>query len=125
MAKLTQWTSKIVNSNDSAAEVVAPALATRLTGQRLWLRTFYAQRTGGKKVAAYVDAVSLNLYPVPKQARREASMTLLTACAPCCSRPASTSRCGTPRSTTGCSVAARRSASSLPSRRPTSRAPSC
>jgi hypothetical protein len=78
MAKLTHWTSRIVNNNDASAQVVAPALATRLTGQRAWLRTFYAQRTGGKKVAAYVDAVSLNLYPLPKQAP-EASMTLLNA----------------------------------------------
>jgi polysaccharide biosynthesis protein PslG len=78
MAKLTRWTSRIVNNNDSAANVVAPALATRLTGQRSWLRSFYAQRTGGKKVSAYVDAVSLNLYPMPKQAP-EASMKLLAA----------------------------------------------
>ena len=78
MAKLTQWTSRIVNSNDRAAKVAAPALATRLSSQRLWLRTFYAQRTGGKKVSAYVDAVALNLYPVAS-ASPEASMTLLTA----------------------------------------------
>jgi len=78
MAKLTQWTSKIVNNNDRSAKVVSPALATRLTGQRKWLRTYFAQRTGGKRVAAYVDVVSLNLYPLPKQAP-EASMTLLSA----------------------------------------------
>ena len=73
---------RIVNSNDSAAKVVAPALATRLSSQRLWLRTFYAQRTGGKKVAAYVDVVSLNLYPVAS-GTPEASMTLLTAVRTC------------------------------------------
>ncbi len=78
MAKLTRWTSRIVNNNDSSAQVVAPALATRLTGQRAWLRTFYSQKTGGKKVSAYVDAVSLNLYPLPKEAP-EASMKLLAA----------------------------------------------
>jgi hypothetical protein len=78
MAQLTRWTSRIVNNNDSSAQVVAPALATRLTGQRAWLRTFYSQKTGGKKVAAYVDAVSLNLYPLPKEAP-EASMKLLAA----------------------------------------------
>ncbi len=78
MAKLTQWTSRIVNRNDAGAKVVAPALATRLTSQRAWLRAFYAQRTGGRKVASYVDAVSLNLYPLPKQAP-EASMKLLAA----------------------------------------------
>lgn len=78
MARLTQWTSRVVNNNDSSAKVVAPALATRLTGQRRWLRTFYAQRVGGRKVAAYVDVVSLNLYPLPRQAP-EASQTLLSA----------------------------------------------
>jgi hypothetical protein len=78
MAKLTQWTSRIVNSNDSGAKVVAPALATRLSSQRLWLRTFYAQRTGGKKVAGWVDVVSLNLYPVASGSP-ESSMTLLAA----------------------------------------------
>ena len=78
MAKLTRWTSQIVNRNDSRAKVVAPALATRLTGQRRWLRDFYATKVGGKKVASYVDVVSLNLYPLPKQAP-EASVKLLAA----------------------------------------------
>jgi hypothetical protein len=53
-------------------------LATRLSGQRLWLRTFYAQRVGGKRVATFVDAVSLHLYPLPKD-KPETSMTLLSA----------------------------------------------
>jgi hypothetical protein len=78
MAKLTQWTSRIVNANDSRAKVVAPAFASRLSSQRTWLSAFYAQRTGGKKVAAYVDVVSLNLYPVAS-GTPEASMTLLAA----------------------------------------------
>lgn len=78
MAKLTKWTSRIVGNNDPSAQVVAPALATRLTGQRAWLRSFYAQRTGGRKVASYVDVVALNLYPLPKQ-QPEASLKLLAA----------------------------------------------
>jgi polysaccharide biosynthesis protein PslG len=78
MAKLTRITSRVVNNNDSSAKVVAPALATRLTGQRKFLRTFYGQHVGGKKVSAYVDAVALNLYPVPK-GTPEQSMTLLAA----------------------------------------------
>lgn len=78
MAKLTKWTSQVVNNNDAAAKVVAPALATRLTSQRQWLRTYYAQRVGGKKVSAYVNVVSLNLYPLPKDPP-EKSMTLLSA----------------------------------------------
>jgi hypothetical protein len=78
MAKLTQVASGIINRNDSSAKVIGPAFALRLTTQRKWLSTFYAQRVGGKKVSAYVDAVSLNLYPLPSAAP-EASMTLLDA----------------------------------------------
>ncbi len=78
MAKLTRWTSRVVAHNDRHAQVVAPAMATRLTGQRRWLRTFYATRVGGRPVAAYVDVVSLNLYPLPKQGP-EKSMALLDA----------------------------------------------
>ena len=78
MATLTRLASTIVNRNDSSAKVVSPAMAVRLSSQRSWLRTFYAQRTGGKKVAAYLDVVSLNLYPLASQ-KPEASMTLLAA----------------------------------------------
>jgi hypothetical protein len=78
MAKLTQITSRIVNNNDSRAKVVSPAMATRLTSQRAFLRTFYAQHVGGKKVSAYVDAVALNLYPLANGSPEE-SMTLLAA----------------------------------------------
>ena len=38
MAELTRVAAKIVNSNDAGAKVVSPALATRLSGQRKWLR---------------------------------------------------------------------------------------
>lgn len=78
MALLTKWAAQVVNRNDGRAKVIAPALATRLVSQRAWLRAFYAQRTGGKRVASYVDAVSLNLYPLPKDPP-EQSMTLLSA----------------------------------------------
>ncbi len=78
MAKLTRWTDRVVAHNDPRADVVAPALATRLTGQRAWLRTFYGTRVGGRNVASYVDAVSLNLYPMPHQGP-EQSMDLLAS----------------------------------------------
>lgn len=78
MATLTKATAKVVANNDRSAKVVSPALATRLTGQRKWLRDFYALRTGGRRVAGWVDAVSLNLYPMPRQGP-EASMKLLAA----------------------------------------------
>ena len=76
MATLTRLASTIVNRNDPSAKVVSPAMAVRLPSQRSWLRTFYAQKTGGKKVATYLDVVSLNLYPLASQ-KPEASMTLL------------------------------------------------
>ncbi len=78
MATLTRLASTIVNRNDSSAKVVSPAMAVRLSSQRSWLRTFYAQRTGGKPVASYLDVVSLNLYPLASQ-KPEASMSLLAA----------------------------------------------
>jgi hypothetical protein len=76
LAKLTRWTARVVHRQDASAKIVAPAMVTRLTGQRRWLRTFYAQRVGHQNVAAYVDAVSLNLYPSP-QGGPEDSMRLL------------------------------------------------
>lgn len=78
MATLTKIVSKIVAANAPRALVVSPALATRLTGQRKWLRDFYAQRTGGRRVAGWVDVVSLHLYPLPQQGP-EASMALLSS----------------------------------------------
>jgi hypothetical protein len=78
LAVLTKVTSKVVSANDGRAKIVSPAMATRLSGQRKWLRDFYARRTGGKRVAGWVDIVSLNLYPLPNQ-KPEDSMTLLAA----------------------------------------------
>jgi hypothetical protein len=78
MATLTKLASRVINNNDASAKVIAPALATRLTSQRAYVRDFYALRTGGKKVSAYVDAVALNLYPLPSETP-EASMKLLAA----------------------------------------------
>jgi len=78
MATLTKVTAKVVAANDKSADVVSPALATRLTSQRRWLRDFYAIRTGGRPVGNWVDAVSLNLYPLPKDSPED-SMRLLAA----------------------------------------------
>jgi hypothetical protein len=78
LAKLTQVTSKIVNANAPAAKLVSPSLGTRLSGQRLWLRNFYAQTVGGRRVARWVDVVSLHLYPLPSQGP-EAAMKQLAA----------------------------------------------
>jgi hypothetical protein len=78
LAELTKVTYKVLNNVDPKADVVSPALATRLAGQRKWLRTFYAQRTGGARVARWTDVTSLNLYPLTNQGP-EASMRLLAA----------------------------------------------
>lgn len=78
LATLTKVTAKVVAANDASALVVSPALATRLTGQRRYLRDFYALRTGGRPVAGWVDVVSLHLYPLAKQGP-EASAALLAA----------------------------------------------
>ena len=78
MAKLTQTSSKVLAKHAPKATLAAPALATRLTGQRKWLRTFYAQRVARRPVARWVDVVSLNLYPLPS-GKPEDSITLLRA----------------------------------------------
>ena len=78
MATLTKVTAKVVNNNDASADVVSPALATRLTSQRRYLRDFYALRTGRRPVSDWVDVVSLHLYPLAKQGP-EASAKLLAA----------------------------------------------
>ena len=78
MAKLTEVTFKVVNNNDARAKVIGPALATRLTGQRKWLRDYFGQSTGGARVGRWMDVVSLNLYPLPRD-KPETSMTLLAA----------------------------------------------
>lgn len=78
MAKLTKATYEIVNRYAPRAKVVSPALATRLTGQRKWLRTYFAQRLGGIPVKRYMDVVALHLYPLPDQGP-EASMSILNS----------------------------------------------
>ena len=78
MTELTKTAAKIIRGNDSAATVVAPAMATRLIGQRMGIRDFYSRRTGGFPMSHWVDVVSLQLYPGPKE-RPEHSMDLLKA----------------------------------------------
>jgi len=78
MTELTKTAAKIIRGNDSRATVVAPAMATRLIGQRMGIRDFYSRRTGGFPMSHWVDVVSLQLYPGPKE-RPEHSMDLLAA----------------------------------------------
>lgn len=76
MALLTKWTRDALNAAGNRTKLVAPALVARLAAQQAWITKFYAQRTGGKNVSAYVDALSFQLYPL-KEGKPEDSMKLL------------------------------------------------
>jgi hypothetical protein len=76
MARLTLAARQVLDSLDSDLTLVAPAMATRLSGQRAWLRTFYAQKPGGRPVADLVDVLSFQLYP-PGDAQPEAQLDQL------------------------------------------------
>ncbi len=78
MATLTVWTRAALRSVGSGARLVSPAMVTRLSSQRTWIRAFYARHVAGKKVSTYVDALSFQLYP-PAAGTPETSMTLLAA----------------------------------------------
>jgi polysaccharide biosynthesis protein PslG len=64
LAQLVRAAHSVRNAVDPGARIVAPAMVTRLSYQRTGLKKFYATKIGGVPVWKYVDAVSLNLYPV-------------------------------------------------------------
>jgi len=78
MATLTQWTDAALRSADASAQLVAPAMVTRLISQRAWINAFYSQRVSGRNVSSYVDALSFQLYPAANGSP-ESSMALLRA----------------------------------------------
>jgi hypothetical protein len=78
MAQLTAVTRQVLKAWAPGATLVAPSFPVRLVTQRSWVSRYYAQRTGGRPVSAYVDVVSLNLYPLEND-RPEESMQLLRA----------------------------------------------
>jgi hypothetical protein len=78
MAQLTAWARAAVRSVSPSTRLVAPAMVTRLTSQRAWIKAFYGQKVARKNVSAYVDALSFQLYPLATGSP-EASMTLLAA----------------------------------------------
>lgn len=78
LATLTAWARSAVRSVAPRTKLVSPAMVTRLASQQRWIDAFYAQRVGGRSVAAYVDALSFQLYPAAK-AGPEASMALLSS----------------------------------------------
>jgi hypothetical protein len=75
LATLTRWTSDVLRAVDPGARLVAPAMGTRLSGELDTVRAYYGQRSGGRPVADYVDAVALHLYPPetrgPERAMRQ------------------------------------------------------
>lgn len=79
MAKLTATGSKAIAKGADGKRkptVVAPAFALRLGSQQKWYKKYWAAKVGGKSVAAYVDVVSVNPYPLPDQGP-EASLPLI------------------------------------------------
>jgi hypothetical protein len=76
MAVLTRVAHDVLDDWAPKAKLIAPSFPVRLTAQRTWLSKYYAQKVGGHRVASYVDATALSLYPL-KTGGPETSMTLL------------------------------------------------
>jgi hypothetical protein len=81
MAALTRATWNAVKAVDKRAIVVGPAFAARIAEQTRGIGFFYNIRVNGVPVWRYLDAISLNLYPLDKYGRKlgtpETSMSLL------------------------------------------------
>ena len=78
MARLTKAAYDVLATVSPRPTLVAPALVTRLIGQRAWIDDFWAQRVDGKPISDFVDVVSLQLYP-EADGTPESSMELLGA----------------------------------------------
>jgi hypothetical protein len=64
LGQLTKAVHDVRDEVDPGVKVIAPAMVTRLGYQQTGLKKFYATEVGGKPVWSYVDAISLNLYPL-------------------------------------------------------------
>lgn len=62
MALLTAAARQVVDGVTPKPTLVGPAMATRLLGQRAFIRLFYGQKVKGVPVADMVDVISLQLY---------------------------------------------------------------
>jgi hypothetical protein len=76
MATLTKATRDALTPTQSSRYLVGPAFVTRNSAQRTLTDQFFAQRVGGRPVADYLNAVSLQLYPLPN-GRPEDSLSIL------------------------------------------------
>lgn len=81
IAQLTRALSRVRDHVDPSAKVVAPAMVARMAFELDGIQAYYHQRIGGVPVWRYVDAVSVDLYPMPRYGDRigvpEDSMQLL------------------------------------------------
>jgi hypothetical protein len=64
MADLVQTAYDVRAVTDPSVRLIGPAQVSRLSYQRYWTRNFYRLTAGGQPVWKYLDAISLNLYPV-------------------------------------------------------------
>jgi hypothetical protein len=64
LGQLTKAVHDVRDEVDPGVKVVAPAMVTRLAYQQNGIKKFYATTVDGKPVWSYVDAISLNLYPL-------------------------------------------------------------
>jgi polysaccharide biosynthesis protein PslG len=64
LGELVKAVHDVRDAVDPGVKVVAPAMVTRLAYQQTGLKKFYATEVGGRPVWSYVDAISLNLYPL-------------------------------------------------------------
>jgi hypothetical protein len=64
LGRLVKTVHDVRNAVDKGVKVVAPAMVTRLKYQQNGIKRFYQTKVNGKPVWKYVDAASLNLYPL-------------------------------------------------------------
>jgi len=81
MAGLTKATWNAVKAVDKSALVIGPAFAARIAEQTRGIGFFYYIKLSGVPIWRYLDAISLNLYPLDKYGSKvgmpETSMALL------------------------------------------------
>ena len=77
MADLLVAAAKIIHRIAPGATVVAPAMVLRLAFQRTWMKAFFAARVNGVRVGRFVDAVSVDPYPL-QDGTPEDSLALIT-----------------------------------------------
>jgi hypothetical protein len=66
LGQLVKTVHDIRNQVDPGAQIVAPAMVTRLKYQQSGIKRFYRTLVDGKPVWKYVDALSFNLYPLDR-----------------------------------------------------------